>query len=111
MNYKLQQTLEAEEDLFHISSYIIEEFSNKKAAADFLEHYHQKAGSLETFPFGYRGVSFEYRGYEIRLMPYDLYNIFFVVDAKEEKVIILRVLKDRQDWETILCKDREYHFR
>jgi len=37
--------------------------------------------SLETFPFGYRGISFEYRGYEIRLKPYDSYHIFFIVDT------------------------------
>ncbi|HAX51398.1 type II toxin-antitoxin system RelE/ParE family toxin [Muricomes intestini] len=111
MKYKIQHTLEAEEDLFQLAYYMIKEFQNSGAAEYFLNCYYQKAESLETFPFGYRGVSFEYRGYEIRLKPYDTYNIFFVVDTETQTVTILRVLKDRQDWAAILFEDDEYHFK
>lgn len=42
-----------------------------------LDRYDKEIESLRTFPFGYRGVIFEYGGYEIRLKPYDTYNVFF----------------------------------
>ena len=53
-----------------------------KASHDFLERYDKEIQQLKTFPFGYRGISFEYQGMEIRLKPYATYNIFFVVDQE-----------------------------
>jgi len=102
MKYKVIQTSEAENDIFQLADYMVSTLKNHKAANDFLDRYFRKAQSLETFPFGYRGISFEYRGYEIRLKPYDTYNIFFIVNTDEMTVTILRVLNDRQDWKTLL---------
>jgi len=36
--------------------------------------------------------------------------VFFTVDIAEKQVFVLRVLKDRQDWKTILGSQDEYHF-
>ena len=105
MKYRILQTPEAEDDIFQLADYMVNTLKNHKAANDFLNRYYQMVDSLETFPFGYRGISFEYRGYEIRLKPYDSYNIFFIVDTNIRTVTILRVLKDRQDWKSLLLRN------
>ena len=106
--YKVRETHEAMQDVTNLAFYMVDEFKNQKAALDFLDHYDEKIQGLTTFPFGYRGVGFEYRGYEIRLKPYDTYNIFFVVDTNGGELIILRVLKDRENWQTILLNHSSY---
>lgn len=109
MTYRLMATQETDHDLFKLAKYMRDELCNPKAALDFYDEYEKQIQGLRTFPFGYRGISFEYRGYEIRLKPFDSYNIFFIVDAQKGEIVILRVLKDRQDWKTILQNHSEYH--
>lgn len=106
--YRIKETQEALQDVTHLAFYMMQKLKNQSAALNFLDEYDQKIRNLETFPFGYRGVSFEYRGYEIRLMPYRSYNIFFIVDIERKEILILRVLKDLQDWQSILLNlDKE----
>lgn len=93
-----------------MAEYIIEKFKNLDAALSFLDKYDKEVQRLKNFPFGYRGVSFEYRGYEIRIKSFDTYNVFFTVDIEDHCVYILRVLKDRQDWKSIMANPLEYHF-
>lgn len=109
MQYKLHETREAVEDVAGMAEYIVRRFANPDATLSFLNQYDKEVQRLMNFPFGYRGVSFEYRGYEIRIKSFDTYNIFFTVDIEEGRVYVLRVLKDRQDWKTILGRQTEYH--
>jgi len=106
MTYKLRETTEAIEDVTNFATYMIDAFKNRKAAIDFLNEYDVQIQRLKTFPFGYRGVKFEYQGYEIRIKPYDTYNIFFTVDTANQEIIVLRVLKNRQDWKSILDSNK-----
>lgn len=110
MKYRLLETKEAINDVADKAIYMITKFSNKEAANDFIDAYDKQLDSLKTFPFGYRGISMEYRGYEIRIKSFGTYNMFFVVDQEQNAVIVLRVLKDRQDWKFILGKEKEYHW-
>ena len=110
MQYRLQTTREATEDVAGMAEYIVEKFKNLDAAFSFLDKYDTEVERLKTFPFGYRGVSFEYRGYEIRIKSFDTDNVFFSVDIEDHCVYILRVLKDRQDWKSIMANPLEYHF-
>ena len=110
MQYRLQTTREATEDVVGMAEYIIEKFKNLDATLSFLDKYDKEVQRLKNFPFGYRGVSFEYRGYEIRIKSFDTYNVFFTVDIEDHCVYILRVLKDRQDWKSIMSNPLEYHF-
>lgn len=107
--YKIRETPEAIADVSNFAIYQIKELKNPKAADDFLNTYDEKIKSLATFPFGYRGISFEYRGYEIRMKPYNSYNIFFVVDSEAREIVIVRVLKQLQDWEYILSESSGIH--
>lgn len=40
----------------------------------------------------------------------DTYNMFFVVDDEMGQIVILRLLKNLQDWKQILRMEAEYHF-
>ena len=81
MQYRLQTTWKATEDVPGMAEYIVEKFKNSDAALSFLDKYDIEVQRLKNFPFGYRGVSFEYRGYEIRIKSFDTYNVFFTVDT------------------------------
>ena len=108
--YKLIQTREARGDLEDLAAYMIYSLKNEQAARSFLNQYEKQIQNLTIFPFGYREIGFKYRGYKIRMKPFSSYNIFFVVDAKTYQIIILRVLKSRQNWQTILHNEYEYSF-
>ena len=97
MQYRLRVTREASEDVTGLAGYIARKFANIDAALNFLDKYDKE-------------VSFEYRGYEIRIKSFGTYNVFFTVDIAEKQVFVLRVLKDRQDWKTILGSQDKYHF-
>ena len=75
-----------------------------------MDAYDRQVKVLSAFPIGYRGISIEYRGYEIRLKPFDTYNLFFIVNDDIGKIVILRLLKNLQDWKQILRMETEYHF-
>lgn len=108
MMYKIRETQETLKDVTDFAVYMVEKLGNPKAAYEFLERYDKAIQQLKTFPFGYRGISFEYRGIEIGLKPYDTYNIFFVVEQSIQEIIILRVLKDRQNWKAIPSGETDY---
>jgi plasmid stabilization system protein ParE len=110
MEYSIAETHEAIHDVTALAAYMIDEFKNHKAALDFLDNYDYEVNRLSTFPFGFRGIGIEYRGYEIRLKPHGTYNIFFVIDTDENIIIVLRVLKDLQDWQAIIQSENEYHY-
>ena len=108
--YRVMPTKEAENDVSSLVAYMVYQLKNEQAARRFLHEYDKQINSLTIFPFGYRGIGFEYQGYEIRMKPFSTYNIFFVVDALKHQITILRVLKDRQNWKAILHNEDEYSF-
>lgn len=110
MTYKLIQTIEAKLDIKKLAAYMTYSLKNGQAANNFLNLYYKQIRNLKTFPFAYRGVGFEYQGYEIRMKTVSSYNILFTVDVKNNQIIILRVLKDRQNWRFILSNEDEYSF-
>ena len=110
MLYDVVETDEAIEDIVNFATCIKRKFKNQQAIDNLLNNYDKQVQSLMAFPTGYRGISVEYRGYEIRIKPFDTYNLFFVVNEEEQRVTILRVLKNRQDWQRILRIETEYHF-
>lgn len=110
MMYRLRTTKEVGNDVDNLVAYMIYSLKNGQAASNFLDQYEKQIQNLTTFPFGYRGIGFEYQGYEIRMKPFSSYNIFFVVDTKTRQITILRVLKDRQNWKAILHNGDEYSF-
>ena len=110
MTYRLIQTIEAKRDIKMLAAYMTYSLKNGQAANSFLNLYYKQIQNLKTFPFAYRGIGFEYHGYEIRMKTFSSYNILFTVDVENNQIIILRVLKDRQDWKFILNNGDEYNF-
>ena len=108
--YKLKPTREARDDVRNLAAYMMYSLKNLQAATGFLKKYDQQIRNLTLFPFAYRGIGFEYHGYEIRMLTFSSYNILFTVDVENNQIIILRVLKDRQNWKFILGKEDEYSF-
>jgi plasmid stabilization system protein ParE len=108
--FKIKETKEAKQDLKKLAAYMIYSLKNVQAANSFLDYYSKQAKSLTIFPLGYRGIRLGYQGYEIRIKPFSTYNIFCVVDNKSNQITILRVLKDRQNWKTILHNEDRYSF-
>lgn len=107
-NISIKETDEAKKDIRRNTAYIFDELHNEQAGAKFFEGYGKKVEGLRSFPYRYRGISVEYRGYEIRLLPYHNYNIFFVVREDVGDVVVLRVLHQLQNWRRILRFD-DYH--
>lgn len=110
MLYELRETKEALADLEKMVKYIVRRFKNVQAAYRLLEQYDIAVQYLKQVPFGYREIGFVYRGCEIRKKPFETYNIFYVVNSEDKIIYILRVLKDRQDWNILFSENREYHF-
>ena len=108
--YKILESNEAIEDVYNIALYMLENFSNQKAADDFLTLYNRTANSLKMFPKGYDGTSIMYRGYEIHKTPFKSYCIMFVINDVLDEVVFLRVFNERQNWKSILKKKQLYHF-
>ena len=104
MRYKVIETADSLLDVQELSFYITEQFKNYEAAENFLDQYDEHIRTLEIFPLGFRGISIGYRGYEVRLMPFDSYNIFFYVNEDSYEVVILRVLKGLRNWHKILME-------
>lgn len=110
MMYRIRTTKEVGKDIDNLVAYMICSLKNGQAASTFLDKYDMQIRGIATFPFGYRGTGFKYQGYEIRMKPFSSYHIFFVIDAKKCQITILRILKDRQDWKTILHSENNYSF-
>ena len=110
MSCKIVETLEAKADVKNFVHYILNKFRNGQAAKNFIEIYDNEIHQLDVFPKAYRSIGIKYRGYEIRMKPFDTYNLFFVVDTADETIIILRVLKNLQNWQKIIRSDDDYHF-
>ncbi len=100
--YKVYPAAEAEKDLINLASYMKHSLKNEKAASNFIKHYYKQVENLIVFPFAYRSLDFEYEGYWIRHKIFLSYNMFFVIDEKHNLIIILRILKNRQNWKAIL---------
>ena len=110
MMYNLVQTIEAKRDVKNMAAYMKYSLKNGQAANNFLDLYYKQIQNLKIFPFAYRGVGFKYQGYEIRMKIFTSYNILFTVDVENNQIIILRVLKNRQDWNSILQNENRYSF-
>lgn len=108
--YRLVETLEAKQDVKNLAAYMIYSLKNVEAANRFLYLYDRQVHNLKIFPYGHKGVNIEYQGYEIHLKTFSTYNMFYTIDDFEHQIVVLRVLKDRQNWRAILQTENQYNF-
>lgn len=110
MRYSIKETDEALEDLGLVSIQRFRYFGNLVSGDTFLSKYGKAVESLNPFPEGFRGREIFYRGYEIRLLPFDDYYIFYVVREETQDIVVLRVLHKAQNWKEIMV-NKTYHIQ
>lgn len=111
MYYKILETDEVLNDLCRISFAAYDYTRDKKSGERFLSLYNITTANVASFPMGFSGTNIMYRGYEIHILPFGNYNMFFVINEDEKQITMLRVLYQKQDWKTILKIDNTYHYQ
>lgn len=101
--YKIKITPKANDDLDEIYKYIFEELFNLDAADNLMNKIEKSMMRLGEFPLSCSLVEdnvLKNKGY--RKLIIDNYIAFYIVDDKEERVVIMRVLYSRQKYQDIV---------
>ena len=101
IKYSISHANAARNDLLSMATYISETLKNIDAAERFMRNIDQEINNLSNFPFRYQEVMQDKLLCSVRLKPYMTYNIFYTVNIDKMEITILRVLKDKQDWNRI----------
>lgn len=106
--YVVTVSSDAMEDLRDIYSYIAFTLQAKKAASGQLNRIRKVIYSLETFPARHKLVEWEpWASMNVRQVPVDNYEIFYVIDEENLEVSIVRVFYGGRDIEYIIQNDDE----
>lgn len=111
MYHKTLETDEAINDVSRISCKAYEYTKDKNAGLIFLQLYDKTIENMAMFPNGFSTTTIEYREYYIHILPFGNYNLFYIIDEISRKIVILRVLYQKQNWQRILRVDSSYHIR
>ena len=103
--YKILLSKDALADIRETKKYILTTFKYREYAENFSRKIKKAIKELNVFPTGYESTGYVIEGLEIYFKPYSTYLIFFVVD--ENTVTVIRVLKDRMYWQSIIKKMRK----
>ena len=106
MNYSLNITDIAEEDIFTTVKYITDVLKNSMAANNLLDEIEKHEEILENTPNIYPFVSDEYlakRG--LKYVMIKNYLMFYTVDEDNKTVDVIRFLFGRRDWKKLLIND------
>ena len=73
---------------------------------EYAENYSRKiknaAKRLERFPTEHEQTGFQYRGYDVYIVPCEEHLLFYTVDEKLAVVFVLRILQDKMNWRYVL---------
>ena len=98
MNYEIQLTPEAQNDLRSIFEYIAYDLQSVQNAAGQLDRLEKGIASLHQMPERFRAYDKEpWRSRNLRIMPVDNYLIFYIPDHDKGTVTILRVMYGERD--------------
>ena len=111
MYQTILETDEAINDVSHISCNAYEYTKDQNSGLVFLQLYDKTIENMAIFPDGFSATTIEYRGYLIHILPFGNYNLFFIIDEVGRRIIILRILYQKQNWQRILRVDNSYHIR
>ena len=95
--YRVLLSKDALDDIKVTKKYILTTFQYREYAENFSRKIKKAINELSVFPTGY-----VIEGLEIYLKPYSTYLIFFVIE--NNIVTVIRVLKDRMYWQSIIKK-------
>ncbi|MDW0113190.1 type II toxin-antitoxin system RelE/ParE family toxin [Sporosarcina saromensis] len=103
MRYDVKITKKATADLDAIYYYISSELVANKAAIDLLNRIESLILGLQDFPYAYSLVKEELlqlKGY--RKLVVGSYSIFYTVIEKDKRVIVMRILYSRRNYNEFL---------
>lgn len=98
--YKVILSKDALEDIKDTKKYILDTFKYRQYAEDFSKKLQKAVRSLSVLAAGYKKTGFAIESMEVYYKPYSTYLIFFVI--QDDTVIIVRILKDRMYWQSII---------
>jgi toxin ParE1/3/4 len=103
MNYSLNITDIAEEDILSTVKYIANELKNPIAANNLLDEIEKHEKILEETPGIYPSVHDEYLAEKgLKFVTIKNFLLFFTIDKKNKTVSIIRFFYGRRDWKNIL---------
>lgn len=93
MSYKIVISEQAEADLKSIYEYIAFELSAPVNAGNQLSRIEKRIEDLDEFPDRYRRYEHEpWKNRGLRVVPVDNYCVFYIPDAANHEVVIIRVM-------------------
>ena len=107
MYFSIQETDEAYEDLFSLASYVYETSYSYNYSKKVYDDYDKAILSISIFPCGFKNTKIKYRDYSIYLLPYNIYNIFYIIE--NDTITVLRVLHQKRNWQRIIKEQTLYH--
>lgn len=99
--YRVVLTQEAIYDVISITEYIEEKFGERRANR-FQCEIEKQMSSLGNPGVVYKDTSFYYRNYSIYQKAFPPSIIFYIRMKSAKEVHIIRVLREEQNWESIL---------
>ena len=103
VNYKIDISLPAENDLRDILRYISTQLLEPITAFEMLEHIEGEINTLSTLPQRQplvRDQRLAELGY--RILPVKNYMVFYSINEEEQVVDIERILYNRRNWQHLL---------
>ena len=106
MNYSLNITDIAEDDILSTAKYITDVLKNPVAANNLLDEIERHEEILEKTPNIYPLVSDEYLAEKgLKYVIIKNYLMFFTIDENKKAVNVIRFLYGRRDWKNLLKND------
>lgn len=102
--YKIRLTAEAKNDILQTKRYILSTFKYRETAEAFSKNIKRAISKLSPFSEAYAKTGLMIQGFEVYYKAFSTYLIFFVIE--EDKVIVIRILKDRMYWQPIIKQIR-----
>ena len=96
--YKCTIYKEAEHDVESIVYYLSERLKNQAASERFVMDFEKRLEVIRLFPSLGSVTEICFDGKAVRVKPFEAYRIFYVINCAKQEISILRVLKDKQDW-------------
>ena len=98
MNYKVQLTTEAEDDIRSIFEYIAFTLHSVQNAVGQIDRLEKSMSSLRQMPERFRSYEKEpWHSRNLHIMPVNNYLIFYVPDDKDQTVTVIRIMYSRRD--------------
>lgn len=100
IKYKIILSKDALQDIKNTKKYILTTFKYREYADNFSKKIKTAIQNLNPFAEGYEKTGYVIEEFTIYYKPHSTYLIFFIVDGTT--VTVLRVLKDRMYWQSII---------